>query len=83
MPTKIIEALACGKHTIATPVAARSVPHEFKRLQVVETDQFPKAICGALKADKMVSDVDFENLKAKYSWRTNIMKLADKIETEI
>jgi glycosyltransferase involved in cell wall biosynthesis len=83
MPTKIIEALACGKLTIATPVAARSVPRDFKRLQVVETDQFAPAICRALKGEKMVSAVDFENLKAKYSWRSNILKLADKIETEI
>lgn len=83
MPTKIIEALACGKLTIATPVAARSVPRDFKRLQVAETDQFATAICRALKTEKMVSDIDFENLKAKYSWRANILKLADKIETEI
>ena len=64
-------------------MAARSVPRDFKRLQVAETDQFATAICRALKSEKMVSDIDFENLKAKYSWRANILKLADKIETEI
>lgn len=82
MPTKIIEALACGKYTIATPVAARSVPREFKRLKVVETDQFPDAICHALQNEPMVSDVDLDGLKKRYSWRTNIMRLADRIERE-
>ncbi|MBN1352393.1 glycosyltransferase family 4 protein [candidate division KSB1 bacterium] len=82
MPTKIIEALAVGKITIATPIAARSVPREFQLLRVKETDAFPDAICDALNDGKFVSDVDFERLKKHYSWRTNIMRLADRIEAE-
>jgi len=82
MPTKIIEALACGKFTIATPVAARSVPREFKRLKVIETEQFADAICEALQKESPVSDIDFEQINTRYNWRTNIMKLADRIEAE-
>ncbi|MCK5739444.1 glycosyltransferase family 4 protein [bacterium] len=83
MPTKIIEALACGKITIATPIAARSVPQDFQRLRVVETDDFATEICRCLKTEEPVSDVDFEKLKAKFSWRANIMRLADRIEAEL
>jgi len=83
MPTKIIEALACGKITIATPVAARAVPRIFERLRVVETDQFAQTICDALKNEKMVNDVDYGALLEKYSWQINISKLADKIEAEL
>lgn len=82
MPTKIIEALACGKYTIATPTAARSIPAVFRRLKVVATDQFATEIIHALTQEPMVSTEDFEKLKAKYSWRTNICRLADRIETE-
>ncbi len=83
MPTKIIEALACGKITIATPVAARSVPPIFERLKVVETDLFADEICKALTEGQMVSDVDYEKVKERYSWRSNIMKLVNRIEAEL
>jgi len=83
MPTKIIEALAVGKTTIATPIAARSVPKDYQLLKVVETEQFPETICNALNNGKFVSDVDFEKLKEQYSWRANIMRLADRIEQEL
>ena len=82
-PTKIFEALSCGKTTIATPVGARSVDRDYQSLHICEVDQFPEMICRALKKGDSVTTVDFEKLKERHSWRVNIKKLADLIDTRI
>jgi glycosyltransferase involved in cell wall biosynthesis len=82
-PTKIIEALACGKPTIATPIGARSIERDYRNLSICEIDRFPEMICRASEKGKSVITEEFEKLRNRYSWRTNIQRLADKIEHEI
>lgn len=80
-PTKVVEALACGKPTIATPIGARSIERDYKSLHVCELNQFSQKICQALKNCQPVTTVDFEKLKNRYSWSINIQKLADKLNS--
>ncbi|HEY8468169.1 MAG TPA: glycosyltransferase family 4 protein [Longimicrobiales bacterium] len=79
-PTKIIEALACGKPVIATPVAARAIPRDFERLRVHTLEEFPDAICRALDEGRPVATGDFAKVREHYSWATNIGRLGDWIE---
>lgn len=79
-PTKIIEALACGKPVVATPIAARAIPRDFERLRVHTLEEFPDAICRALAEGRPVADRDFARVRERYSWAANIDKLADWIE---
>jgi glycosyltransferase involved in cell wall biosynthesis len=79
-PTKIFEALACGKHVVATPIGARSVERDYQSLHVCEIDQFPQIICEILKSGESVNAMDFEKMKERYSWRVNIQKIIDKME---
>ena len=39
-PTKVIEALACGKHVVATPVGARTLEHDYHGLHVCPIEAF-------------------------------------------
>jgi glycosyltransferase involved in cell wall biosynthesis len=78
-PTKIIEALACGKKTIATPVGARGIERDYQNLTVCEIEQFPEMINNALKQKEFVNPVDFDTLKTRYSWEYNIQKLVNRI----
>jgi glycosyltransferase involved in cell wall biosynthesis len=80
-PTKIFEALACGKTIISTPIGARSLETDYQSLQVFEIDTFAEMICRALKSKKSVTKTDFEKLKSRYSWQTNIQRLADKMDS--
>ena len=79
-PTKIFEALACGKHVIATPIGSRSVERDYQSLHVCEIDRFPQTICEILKSGEFVNAMDFEKMKVRYSWRVNIQRLIDKME---
>jgi len=79
-PTKIVEALACGKITIATPVGARAVGSDYETLRIVEVQDFAAEICRALTAGPAVSTVDFAKVKARFSWRANIARLAEFID---
>ncbi|MDJ0615331.1 MAG: glycosyltransferase family 4 protein [Calothrix sp. MO_192.B10] len=79
-PTKIIESLACGKPTIATPIGARAIERDYTSLKVCNFDQFPEMICRVLTEDESVTTSDFEKLKTRYSWDINIQKLTDKID---
>ena len=74
-PTKIIEALACGKPVIATPVGARSLERDYKGLLIGEIEQFPNMISQVLKHNDQSCLDDFAKLKSRYSWNTNIKKL--------
>jgi glycosyltransferase involved in cell wall biosynthesis len=78
-PTKIVEALACGKTTIATPVGGRGLERDLKTLEICETDQFAERICAALERDTPVTPVDFAKLKERYTWGVNLQKLTDRI----
>ncbi len=79
-PTKVVEALACGKTTIATPIGARALEKDYRNLRVLDVDRFPEAVVRELKDGSPVSADDFEKLKDRYSWRDIIGKLADRLD---
>lgn len=81
MPTKVIEALACGKPVIATEVGARSVPRHYQRLKVCSVAEFPQAIIQTIREDRPVDPVDFEKLKADFLWSTRLAKMVEKLES--
>ncbi|MDY7023931.1 MAG: glycosyltransferase family 4 protein, partial [Cyanobacteriota bacterium] len=79
-PTKIVEALACGKPTIATPIGARTVDKSYQLLQVCELPQFADKICEVLRMNRPVNSSEFDRLQEQYSWEKNIKVLIDKIK---
>jgi len=79
-PTKMVEALACGKITIATPVGARALGSDYETLRIVEVKDFAAEICSAFIAGPAVSAVDFAKVKARFSWEANIARLAEFID---
>ena len=79
-PTKIVEALACGKITIATPVGARAVGSDYETLRIAEVKDFAAEICRALTAGPAVSAVDYAKVKERFSWEANIARLAAFID---
>jgi glycosyltransferase involved in cell wall biosynthesis len=82
-PTKIVEALACGKPTVATAVGCRSLERDYHSLCVSGIGLFPEIINKLLTRDKPVMGADYEKLKSRYSWRRNIAKLIDGMERSI
>jgi glycosyltransferase involved in cell wall biosynthesis len=44
-PTKIVEALACGKPTVTTPVGGRALEKDYRILRFAEIDAFAAEIC--------------------------------------
>jgi glycosyltransferase involved in cell wall biosynthesis len=79
-PTKIIEALACGKTTIATPAGARAIEGDYVGFRVCQIEEFPDAICDALDTGRTVITENFDTLKARYSWSINLARLCERIE---
>ncbi len=83
-PTKIVESLACGKPTIATPIGARAVEGDYQSLHVCDLSEFPEKICEVLKMNNPVTSSDFAQMKDRYSWENNIRMLVDKMnKTEV
>jgi glycosyltransferase involved in cell wall biosynthesis len=80
-PTKMIEALACGKTIVATPVGARGIERDYQSLHICGLERFPDMICKALKSRSTATVEDFEKLKSRYAWKSNIDKLADRLES--
>ena len=80
MPTKVIEALACGKPVIATKAGARSVPRHYQRLVVCEINGFAEAIVKTLKEDNPVDPCDFDALKQDFLWENRIAALQQRID---
>ncbi|MEL7034577.1 MAG: glycosyltransferase family 4 protein [Cyanobacteria bacterium J06592_8] len=78
-PTKIVEALACGKPTIATPIGARAVDKSYQSLQVCELPDFAEKICEVLRMNRPVNSSEFDKLREQYSWEKNIKVLIDKM----
>jgi glycosyltransferase involved in cell wall biosynthesis len=78
-PTKIVEALACGKPTIATETGARAVEGTYESLIVCALDEFPDRICRVLDAGQPVRRNDAQQLKERYSWPGNIQRLANRL----
>ena len=80
-PTKMVEALACGKPIVSTPIGARGIGGGFSRLYIREIDEFPAMILRLLREDRAVSADDFEEVQARYSWPRYVSELADRIES--
>lgn len=82
-PTKVIEALACGKHVVATPVGARAVDPSYETLHVTPLEDFPRVISGLLREGRATDSVDYDRLRAHYSWTALVGRLGDRIETAL
>ncbi len=79
-PTKIVEALACGKPTVTTPVGGRALEKDYHILKFAEIEAFGAQVCRSLAEAQPVTDVDHDKVKARYSWEANVQKLSDWIE---
>jgi len=79
-PTKIVEALACGKITITTPMGARALESDYQTLRVREIPDIAAEICRAITEGPAVSTVDYDKVKARYSWEALIAHFADFID---
>lgn len=79
-PTKIVEALACGKPTIATPVGARAVERDYRTLTVCDLADFPDEICAALDRDTPVVTDDFAKVGQRYTWEANLDRLVSAMD---
>jgi glycosyltransferase involved in cell wall biosynthesis len=79
-PTKIIEALACGKPIVATEAAARTIPRKYRTLKVVSMDRYADAVISALTNNRPCDPIDFEILKKEYTWSGAVSGLSDRIE---
>ncbi|MBN1825419.1 MAG: glycosyltransferase family 4 protein [Candidatus Eisenbacteria bacterium] len=79
-PTKIIEALACGKPVVATAVGARSLEKDYAGLRIASVEEFPARILEALDRNRPVEAVDFDRLRSRYSWSVIVGELSDRLE---
>lgn len=63
MPTKIIQALACGKPIVSTPTGARTIPTTLHQLKIRMIPDFAQTICDILQQNQPVIQDDFETIK--------------------
>jgi glycosyltransferase involved in cell wall biosynthesis len=81
-PTKIVEALACGKPTITTPIGGRALEQDYRILKFAEIPAFAAEIDNALAQGQPVSDVDHEKIRTRYAWNAIVGRLSDWIECD-
>jgi len=79
MPTKIVEALACGKPIVSTSIGARTIPNIFRQLKIRTIPEFSDAICHILQDDHPVMREDYETVRKMYGWNTHLDDLCDRI----
>lgn len=78
-PTKIVEALACGKPIVSTETGARAIPPAFDNLHTVTLERFADTICDCLEHDQPVTSRHADRVAALYTWRKNIDRLANRM----
>jgi polysaccharide biosynthesis protein PslH len=81
-PTKIVEALACGKPVVATPVGARGVAAGFRGLHVCPIEDFAEQIVTLLEEDEPVDGSDFERVRDTYEWSRVLAPLVRRMREE-
>jgi glycosyltransferase involved in cell wall biosynthesis len=82
-PTKIVEALACGKPTVTTPVGGRALEKDYHILKFAEIEVFAAEICRTLADAQPVTDIDHDKVKARYSWEANVQRLSNWLEQDV
>jgi glycosyltransferase involved in cell wall biosynthesis len=80
-PTKVYEALACGKQVVATPTGARSVPTDYRSLHVTPLEDFPAIVNRLLDERPAPETADFGRIRDEHSWPALVGRLGDAIET--
>lgn len=82
-PTKVYEALACGKQVVATPMGARSVPADYRSLHVAALEDFPAIVNRLLDERPAPEAADFGRIREEHSWRALAERLGDALEATI
>ena len=82
-PTKVFEALACGKQVVATPMGARSVPTDYRSLHVTPLENFPEVVNRLLDERPPPETADFARIRNEHSWSALVRRLGDAIENTI
>jgi len=80
MPTKVIEALACGKPVVATEIGARAVPRHYSRLTIADIPHFAEMICRRLEENIPVDTREYEELKKEFLWENRLALLLEKMK---
>lgn len=81
-PTKIIEALACGKTVVATAIGARSVERDYRGLFIRNPEEFADTIIAALQSPTHIHKEDAAKIHDRYSWDVNLLRLIDRMKNE-
>ena len=82
-PTKVYEALACGKQVVATPMGARSVPTDYRSLHIAALEDFPAVVNRLLDDRPAPETADFGRIRDEHSWPALVERLSDAIEASI
>lgn len=82
-PTKVYEALACGKQVVSTPMGARSVPTDYASLHVAPLDDFAAIVSRLLDERPAPETADFGRIRDEHSWPALVERLGDAIEASI
>jgi glycosyltransferase involved in cell wall biosynthesis len=79
MPTKLIESLACGKHVVATEVAARGIPKKYRNLHTSTLAEMPQRILRLLDKEEKVCPDQFDEFRDEFAWRPNLERLDERM----
>jgi glycosyltransferase involved in cell wall biosynthesis len=80
MPTKLIESLACGKHVVATEIAARGIPRKYRNLHTSTLAEMPQVILRLLEQEEKVSSNQFDEFRNEFAWVPNLERLDRRMQ---
>ena len=78
-PTKTIEALACGRPTVATPTGVRGMTHGFPHLFVRKLDDFGSTLLGVLDHPDRFGAREAALVHEEYAWESILAPLESEI----